>query len=44
MLISVFSVIAGLAAVTDDGYAANASLHGVFLVSFKALGGVLDPA
>ena len=38
MLIGVFSVIAGLAAVTDDGYIANASLHEVFLVSFKALG------
>ena len=38
MLIGVFSVIAGLAAVTDDGYIKNASLNEVFLVSFKALG------
>ncbi|MBN8865988.1 MAG: hypothetical protein J0H98_00385 [Solirubrobacterales bacterium] len=38
MLIGVFSVIAGLAAVTDDGYIAGTSYNDVFLVSFKALG------
>ena len=38
MLIGVFSVIAGLAAVTDDGYIKGTSLNDVFLVSFKALG------
>jgi uncharacterized membrane protein len=38
MLIGVFSVIAGLAAVTDDGYFAETSYNDVFLVSFKALG------
>lgn len=38
MLIGVFSVIAGLAAVTDDGYIKATSLNDVFLVNFKALG------
>jgi hypothetical protein len=38
MLIGVFSVIAGLAAVTDDGYIKQTSLNDVYLVSFKALG------
>ncbi len=38
MLIGVFSVIAGLAAVTDDGYIKTTSVDEVFLVNFKALG------
>lgn len=38
MLIGVFSVIAGLAAVTDDGYIKATSASDVFLVNFKALG------
>lgn len=38
MLIGVFSVIAGLAAVTDDGYFTNTSNNEVFVLSFKALG------
>jgi len=38
MLIGVFSVIAGLAAVTGDGYIKNTSYDDVLLVSYKALG------
>ncbi len=38
MLVGVFSVIAGLAAVTDDGYIKNTSNNEVFLVSYTALG------
>ncbi len=38
MLIGVFSVIAGLAAITEDGYFKSTSLDDVFIVSFKALG------
>jgi len=38
MLIGVFSVIAGLAALTGDGYIKHTSLDDVYLVSFKALG------
>lgn len=38
MLIGVFSVIAGLAAVTDNGYITQTSADHVFLVNYKALG------
>jgi len=38
MLIGVFSVIAGLAAATDDGYIGTMSGNEVLLVNFKALG------
>lgn len=38
MLIGVFSVIAGLAAATGDGYINSTSADQVFIVNFKALG------
>jgi len=38
MLIGVFSVIAGLAALTGDGYIKNTSYDDVLLVNFKVLG------
>lgn len=38
MLVGVFSVIAGLAAATGDGYIGNTSNNEVLLVNFKALG------
>jgi hypothetical protein len=38
MLIGVFSVIAGLAAVTDNGYITKTSADHVFLISFQVLG------
>lgn len=39
MLVGVFSVIAGLAAVTGDGYITETSSSEVFLVNFEVLGG-----
>lgn len=38
MLVGVFSVIAGLAAVTDDGYMAASTSHNIFLVNATVLG------
>lgn len=38
MLIGVFNVIAGLAAVTEDGYITRTSINEVFVINFQVLG------